>query len=305
MDDRTEEFVLRHIKCPICEVDDSRELGWRGGRFHRYGLGIEVRIVECRRCRLVYPDPFPFPLRPQELYGDPDKYFGISDDTEKLALSRVLLDDLINRSGTDRPTILDIGCGQGELLAVARERRLDAVGLEFSEAMIRRARERYGLSIVRSSAEDYARAAGRTFDIVVLSAVIEHVHDPDGLIASVRALTHSGSLVYIDTPNEPNLLTRVGNLMGRIDRSRRVYNLSPTWPPFHVFGFNRTSLKRLLDKHAMLIERVRIHAVPNVPSRADRLDRVRALVATQVNRVANLTGTARNLYVWARRAPQL
>lgn len=294
-------FDLRSIDCPVCGPAERTILGSRGGRSHRYGLGVETPIVRCRSCGLLFPDPFPFPRQPQELYGHPDEYFGVSDDREKLDGCERLVREIVRRAGSGRLRLLDVGCGRGELVHVAQRHGLDATGTEFSEAMIAQGRERYGLGLIRASIEDFAATGPAPFDAVVLSAVIEHVYDPDSLIATVGALTRPGAVVYIDTPREPNLLTMLGNAANRARGSAAVFNLSPSWPPYHVFGFNPRALRRVLDKHGFDITSLRIHAVPKVPSRGDRGDRVRSLVATQVNRIANLTGTARNMYVWARR----
>ena len=272
-----------------------------GGASHRYGLGVETAIVRCRSCGLLFPDPFPFPREPQELYGHPDEYFGVTDIRERLEGFRGLADEVARRTGLARPRLLDVGCGRGELVHVARERGWDAIGTEFADAMIAEARDRYGVALLRQSVEELAAAKLPPFDAVILSAILEHVHDPDSMIASVRAITRPGSVVYIDTPREPNLLTILGGASNRLRGSRVVYNLSPSWPPYHVFGFDPRSLRRVLDKHDFEITSLRIHAVPNVPARQDPRDRARAFVATQINRVANLTGTARNMYVWARR----
>jgi SAM-dependent methyltransferase len=176
------------------------------------------------------------------------------------------------------------------------------VGLELSEAMIAYARDRFGVEVQPKTLEQYADSHPPTFDILVLNAILEHVHDPDGFLRAAHGLTHPGSLLYIDVPQEPNLMTRVGNLWNRLRGNQAVYNLQPTWPPYHVFGFNPVALTALLRKHGFRIESIRIWASPHVPSSAALGDRVRSLVAEQINRIANWTGSASNMFVWARRS---
>ncbi|MBI3021742.1 MAG: hypothetical protein HYY59_07085 [Candidatus Omnitrophica bacterium] len=79
-------------------------------------------------------------------------------------------------------------------------------------------------------------------------------------------------------------------------------NLSPTWIPYHLYGFNPRALRVLLHKHGFEMTSVRIYAIPTIPATSAFEDRFNASVATQICRVANLTGTASNLYVWARRS---
>jgi SAM-dependent methyltransferase len=301
-DARGNRFVLRRRPCPVCGVDARRLLGLRGGDHHRYRQGIESRIVRCDLCGLVFPDPFPFPLDPQRLYGEPDEYFGTSDTARKVEGYRRLMRELSEKLGRTRYSVLDVGSGRGELLAAARLEGIDAVGLEPSEAMAARARDSLGVDVQRRTVEELAASSDTAFDAVTLCGVLEHVHDPDSVVASVRKLTRPGAVVYIDVPREPNLLTIVGNAWNRMKGSPAVYNLQPTWPPFHVFGFNPRAIERLLSKHDFRIETLHVQADPRVPSRGDWKDRLRALVASQIHRLGNRTNLGANMYVWARRS---
>jgi len=294
-------FVLRRRPCPVCGVDARTLLGMRGGAHHRYRQGIESRIVRCDCCGLLFPDPFPFPLDPQRLYGEPDEYFGTTDTARKIDAYRWLMREIAERLGRPRFSVLDVGCGRGELLAAARLSGVEAVGLEPSEAMAARARESFGVDVHCQTIEKLARSSDAAFDAVTLCGVLEHVHDPDSVVASVRKLTRPGAVVYIDVPREPNLLTIVGNAWNRVKGSPAVYNLQPTWPPYHVFGFNPRAIDVLLSKYDFRIESLHVQADIHVPYRDDWKDRVRALVASQIHRLGNRTNFGANMCVWARR----
>lgn len=294
-------FELHSRNCAICGVQARHVLGLRGGEHQRYRQGIVSRIVQCHQCGLVYPDPFPFPLDSQKLYGDPDKYFGDQTPETKLANNLKLVREMVERFGKQKFSLLDIGTGRGELLEAARLEGIRAVGLETSESMVREGRALWGMDIYCQTVEEFADGRDQVFDVVSLCAVLEHTHDPDLMIATVRRLTRPGSLVYIDVPREPNLMTIVGNASNRLLGRPAVYNLQPTWPPYHVFGFNPRSLNQLLAKHGFTLESISVHAEPHVPWKAGWKDRTRAFIATQLNRVANIAGLASNMYVWCRR----
>lgn len=295
-------FSLRPIVCPICRRSDERDLGMRGGRYHRYGHGVPTRIVQCRTCSLIYPNPFPFPLDSAALYGDPDKYFERHDEGGKLDAYRAVIREAGGRFGRARFSVLDVGSGRAELLRAARLEGLDdVVGLEFSPAMVERAASQFGIALVPKGIEEYARSADRTFDVVSLGAVIEHVYDPDAMIEAAASLTRPGAVLFLDTPNEPNLVTLVGNAAHRAVGDPSVYNLSPTWSPFHVFGFNERSLRTLLGKYGFRIDALVASGDPHIPARGGLADRAKAFVATQLNRVANAAGMGHNLTLWATR----
>lgn len=295
-------FELREKSCPTCRVSRYQVLGYRGGKLHRYGLGVTTRIVRCQTCGLIFPNPFPYPVAAQELYGDPEKYFEDKDEERRMSGHRRLVRQLARLTGTSHPSILDVGSGRGELLRAAQlEGMHDVVGLEFSHAMIAYVKERYGIAIVPQTIEEYAAENTRSFDAIVLGGVLEHVYDPSSMIAACAKLARRGTVLYIDTCNEPNLLTMVGNLFNRMRRSPAVFNLSPTWVPYHVFGFNPPSLKRLLEHYGFTITHLRLYTLPTIPSRPMMSDRVKAFVGSQVLRLANTIGLAGNMYVWARR----
>lgn len=293
-------FELRPIRCPTCGPSRLRVVGERGGKHQRWGLGVETTIVECEGCGLLFPNPFPFPLEPQKLYGDPEKYFASHDLSHKIQRYRVLARDIRSHASTPSPRLLDIGAGRGDFLHAAKlEGFVDPVGLEFADAMIEFARANFSVEL-RKDPTDQLVAANEKFDAIVLNAVLEHVYDPDALIRDVASLAKPKAVLYLDLPREPHLLTIVGNRLNQLLGRPGIYNLQPTWPPFHVFGFNPRALTKLLEKHGFAVESVRVHASTRIRSSGTLTDRAKALAGQQINRVANLVGLASNMYVWAR-----
>lgn len=281
----------------------------RGGSYHRHGLGIASEIVECRSCGVMWPEPFPYPVDPSGLYGDPAKYF--AQEQDPAATVETFKTTVIERAMHDlraRPiSILDVGSGRAQMLqAAAKCGCTDVVGLEFAQGMIEHAREKLALELVPMTIEEYAGSAARTFDLITLSAVLEHVYDPDSMIAVAWELLRPGGLMYIDIPREPNLLSMLVNGTNRLLGRRAVINLAPTFPPYHVYGFNELSLGKLLRKHRFEPTSMRVYSHsgiadiggPGLPGTALRLG------GKAFGFVANLTGTAANLFAWARRPGQ-
>jgi SAM-dependent methyltransferase len=295
-------YLLRPQDCPVCGKCARRLIGIRGGKFHRYKLGIESPIYRCIGCGLLFPDPFPEPQDVQKMYADPDKYFQSHASFDKKSEQfRGIIRGIRARVGSDGFSILDVGSGRGELLEAANlEGVARAVGLELSESMIEFAGTR-GLHVVGKTAEDYAQSAPEPFDSVVLNAVVEHVDDPDSLIRSVVELVRPGGIIYIDIPNEPSLLSLLFRLRGWLTGSAAVMELAPTFPPYHVWGFNRRSMTALLNKYGCEVEEISVKAHFVAPHDGSLRDRARSLLAAGVLRAANATGTAHNMTAWVRR----
>jgi 2-polyprenyl-3-methyl-5-hydroxy-6-metoxy-1,4-benzoquinol methylase len=237
------------------------------------------------------------------MYGDPQKYFDHHGDFDnRTEVARRLIREIQYRTGKCNPSIIDIGSGRGELLRAAQIEGLDdVIGLDLSDAMIATAASR-GLVVYRRTAEDYAKEAARTFDAVVLAAIIEHVDDPDSLLRAVGGLCAPGGVLLVDVPREPNIVSSVGRLIARLQRSEAVLNLSPTFTPYHVYGFNPKALGAMLTKHGFRIEVIRVVASPSVPHLDDPRDRRKAVVASLLIRIGNLTGFAPNMTAWARKS---
>jgi SAM-dependent methyltransferase len=244
--------------CPICELKPTQFLGYRGGEAHRNRLGVRCEIWRCGRCGLNFPDPMPLPKQglDQHYKVEPAEYFAMHDPDEKRVRGKMLLREaerLLGRTGT----LLDVGAGRGEILRAARELGWDVTGLEPSASFAHEAAAYSGCRILQSTLEesDFGEAS---FDVVILSAILEHLYDPDATIEAVSRVLKPGGAVFLEVPNEHGIFYRAGDFYHRVRRSGWTLHLSPTFPPYHVFGFGKQSLKMLLEKHQLKPRIVRI-----------------------------------------------
>jgi len=95
--------------------------------------------------------------------------------------------------------VLDIGCGDGELLSLlVRERQVHGTGIELSEECVIRAVEK-GLSVHHGDVEEGLDDYGdKTFDLVLLSLTIQELADPRRVL---REAFRVGKRVLITFPN--------------------------------------------------------------------------------------------------------
>ncbi|MGI8551492.1 MAG: class I SAM-dependent methyltransferase, partial [Dehalococcoidia bacterium] len=246
----------------------------------------------CDRCRLVFPDPMPLPLRGLEQhYGvAPDDYFQHHDIAAKLKGAAALLrraEELIGGSGR----LLDIGAGRGEMLRAARDRGWSVVGVEPSSAFAAYARK-YSGAAVRQDPVDRCNFAPCSFDAVILSAVLEHLYDPDGTVREASRVLRQGGVLFVDVPNEEGLYFRLGNLYQRMRRRDWVVNLSPTFSPFHTFGFGPCSLRLLLSKHGLEPVDWRVYggSSSSVPAEGGALGSLERAAADLITTMSGLGG---------------
>src|SRR5262245_5405125 len=89
--------------------------------------------------------------------------------------------------------VLELGCGKGDLLASLAPR--EGVGVDFSPAMLEEARQRHQtLSFIQADAHDLPALDG-TFDIIVLSDLLNDAWDVQKLMDGLHRLCHPGTRV--------------------------------------------------------------------------------------------------------------
>lgn len=95
--------------------------------------------------------------------------------------------------------VLDIGCGDGELMAELRDRRqVDARGLELDPRNVSLAVGR-GLSVIQGDAdEDLIYYPDRAFDYAILSQTLQTARAPDKVL---NELLRIGERAFVSFPN--------------------------------------------------------------------------------------------------------
>lgn len=128
--------------------------------------------------------------------------------------------------------LLEVGCGAGDTMKIAVNMGWDAVGLDVDLKAVANARGK-GLTVHLGQLADQ-RFADESFDLVLMSHVIEHVHDPLALLRECRRVLRKDGLLVVFTPNTESWgYRRLGaNWMG-LD------------PPRHLIVFNPQTLECL------------------------------------------------------------
>lgn len=95
--------------------------------------------------------------------------------------------------------LLDVGCGNGSYLTLAKECGWQVIGLEPDPEAAQLARQT-GARVIDGGLEQLDGQA-ELFDVITLSHVIEHVHHPQLVFRTCLRLLKPGGRLWIETPN--------------------------------------------------------------------------------------------------------
>jgi len=164
--------------------------------------------------------------------------------------------------------VLDLGCGEGELLAwLIANKRVLARGVEISSGQVRRAIAR-GVSVYQGDInEGLADYPDKAFDYVILSQTLQETRSP---LKVLQEMLRVGRRAIVSFPNFGHWSVRLGMLLtGQAPRTRMFpYNWYSS-PNIHFLSIN--DFEDFCREHQFPIERryflagsQRIRSFPNL-----------------------------------------
>ena len=143
--------------------------------------------------------------------------------------------DLLLIAGMVQPNarVLDVGCGDGELLSLlATEKQVDGRGMEISQEGVNASVTR-GLSVVQGDADtDLRDYPDDAFDYVILSQTIQATRNPKEVLTQLRRI---GRHAIVSVPNFGNWRIRLQLLIaGRMPRTKLLAHSWYDTPNIHL-----------------------------------------------------------------------
>lgn len=255
-------------RCPAC---GSLESDVRHAGLHDLLLGVpgDWSMQECTTCASLYLDPRPTPDSIHKAYGMSEYFTHLQSHADEghswiwrqangylnsrfgcrrepasvtgrffmplLAPLRLQLDYFFRHLPEKPGRLLDVGCGNGAFLQRAASAGWEVHGIEPDVDAARQAAT--SGSPVHVGTLDTFASDSREFDVITLSHVFEHVHDPAATLSACNALLKEGGVLWMALPSIEGLGHR---FYGR--------HWFPLDPPRHLLLPSREQLASLIAK---------------------------------------------------------
>lgn len=216
-------------QCPLC-LDN---LGV--SPVQSYG---EYATFYCSVCQLQFASPMQDPG--EDFYKDFQEYVRRSCESNPAVGNEMASRDWRFKTfftlcdPHDHLKVLDIGCGEGKFLALARSKGFEVYGIDLDQRATELARTVRGLQNVESGHWDTVlqRKGWEQFDVVTLFDVLEHVASPISMVTTIFNLLKPGGSICISVPS--------------LDRRPRIFDVDVDTPPHHLTLWTERALQILL-----------------------------------------------------------
>lgn len=179
----------------------------------------------------------------------------------------------LERLRPGRGRLLDVGCGIGAFVGLARARGWDARGVDISPFAVRWARDRLGDVVDEGTLESVGYPA-ESFDVVTLWDSIEHVADPLALLREVQRILAPGGSLLLNTPNEAGLLRLIALICYRATGGRFRYPAQKLYHVYHLYSFTPATLSHVLVRAGFEVMTLERTLIPLVKARGTRLEKL-------------------------------
>ncbi|MFA7653858.1 MAG: class I SAM-dependent methyltransferase [Candidatus Magasanikbacteria bacterium] len=229
--------------CPVCSGANKKFLYQQNFGNKTIALMENYDVVICDSCGMAYADNIPSQDEFNNYYAVMSKwefnYSGgaVSDDYENYF--KKIVNFLTPHLKDKNARILDIGCSTGCLLSKFKENGFNnLLGVDPSARCVETVKKLYNIEAVSKNIYNFNDK--NKFDLIILSAVLEHLVDFTTAMGKIRTLLKDDGLLFVEIPDA----TRFD---GYIFVPFQQFSIE------HVNYFSCDSIKNLLSKFAFNI----------------------------------------------------
>ncbi len=286
-------YFLETINCPICGENNYKPF-LTNAKENYGGSDNYFTLVKCRDCQMVFTNPRPTKETIGFFYPDSANYYQpkirnkdntFEEKTAKTILANFygykfqppcgkfhafVLNKLFRHKlavshiprFVEGGKLLDVGCSYGEYASRMARYGWDVYGIEINKKAVEYAQNTLGLKNIYNGFFDSYQCPDEFFDVINMSMVLEHLHEPAQCLNRIYRLLKKGGQLIISVPDISGFEAKI--------YGKYHYSLHA---PQHLNHFSPATIKAILNKTGFTVKRI-VHqsAAKDMTESANYLD---------------------------------
>lgn len=229
--------------CLLCEGLDFKVIEYCSGGY---------KVLKCKNCGFAFVDPVPRLDKIQDIYSRDYYEPWMAEQREKrirIWEKRLKTLDGISKN---KGRLLDVGCGEGLFLEIAKRDGWDVTGIEVSSFAVSHIREKHNIQVFQGEIIDIGLPE-KSFDAVTMWHVLEHTTDPIMNLKEIRRVIKDDGIFILAVPNLNNYPSR---WVYRAVKGKRMHLFSPEDRELHPYHFTPKTIRLALEKTGFKVVRI-------------------------------------------------
>lgn len=224
------------LKCPICNENG-----------YLYKKLKQLDLYFCKSCKHRYTNESS--IKKPETYSEDyykKKHENWFNNPNYILFEKIY--KIIKSTGLEYPDIIDVGCGNGDLLRflAKKNKTLKLTGVDYYK-------NKSNENITFLSGDIFNIKFDKKYDFVINFAIIEHVGNIQRYINYLINLCKNDGVIITMTINDDSILYNISRIIhsfGFREPMERIYD------PHHLNHFSQKSLELLFKKNSMVVKEI-------------------------------------------------
>ena len=229
----------------------------------KYSLKLEnglknvnnLKIFKCKRCSLVFSNFLDYPDEIDSIYEENyfEKYDTSLKDNPKIKTYKKAI-RTINKIKKKKGNLLDLGCGEGNFLVLAKKRGWNCYGVDLSKYATNIAKKRK-LNVSNKLLEEI-KFKEKYFDVITLWDAIEHLSDLPKVFKELSRILKDDGTIIIRTPNEQSVFHSLAHWIYILSFRTIIFPIKTIYHTDHLYYFSELTLSKVLKKNGFIPKKI-------------------------------------------------
>jgi len=232
----------RYVNCNLCGLNRTEIIQEAEEPF---------KVVKCKSCGLVYTNPQPGRKLIEEHYQKEYYKEWIEKQMERrISMWKRRIKEI--KEYKSNGNLLDVGCGIGTFLRLAKEEGFEIFGTEISDYACKYVKDNLKIDVFRGNLEE-ANFPPVSFDVVTIWHTLEHLPNPKAILKEINRIIKKDGLLVIAAPNLNNFIMKFLYL---IVKGKKLVLFSDQAKEWHFYHFSSQTITSMLKKTGFRVVKI-------------------------------------------------